>query len=30
MNVWRVDATKVLGKSEIATVLADVKRRAKR
>ncbi len=28
--VWKVDQTKILGRAEIATVLADVKRKAKR
>ena len=30
MNTWKVDATKILGRSEIGAVLADVKRRGKR
>ena len=30
MNAWRVDATKILSKAEIAAVLADIKRRARR
>ena len=30
MNVWRVDATKILSKAEIAAVLADLKRRGRR
>lgn len=27
---WKIDATRILGKSEIATVLADLKRKARR
>ena len=30
MNSWKVDATKILSRSEIGAVLADVKRRGKR
>ena len=30
MNTWKVDATKILSRSEIGAVLADVKRRGKR
>ena len=30
MNAWRMDQTKILTRSEIAEVLADIKRRAKR
>ena len=30
MNTWKVDATKILSRSEIGAVLADTKRRGKR
>ena len=30
MNQWKVDATKILSRSEIANVLADLRRRSKR
>ena len=30
MNAWKVDATKILSKAEIAAVLADLKRRGRR